>query len=75
MQLAEETGITQKSAWLMLQRIREACGGNDDFLDGIVEIDESVNEGNVKHHAMGDKEALFDKAIGRRLAYKKLIAG
>lgn len=26
MQLAKEIGVTQKSAWLMLQRLREACG-------------------------------------------------
>ena len=30
LQLSKELGITQKSAWFMLQRIREACG-NDDF--------------------------------------------
>lgn len=41
MQLAKEIGITQKSAWFMLGRLREACG--DDFaqLSGIVEIDET----------------------------------
>ena len=27
MQLAKEIGITQKSAWFMLQRLREACSG------------------------------------------------
>ena len=27
MQLAKEIGITQKSAWFMLHRLREACGG------------------------------------------------
>ena len=31
LQLGKEIGVTQKSAWFMLQRIREACG-ND--LDG-----------------------------------------
>ena len=29
MQLAKETGITQKSAWFVLQRLREACGGRN----------------------------------------------
>jgi transposase-like protein len=28
MQLAKEIGITQKSAWFVLHRLREACGGN-----------------------------------------------
>ena len=50
-QLAQELGIRQGSAWYLLQRIREALGRNDDdtnggtgdgqdFLKGIVEIDE-----------------------------------
>ena len=27
-QLSKEIGVTQKSAWFMLQRLREACGGD-----------------------------------------------
>ena len=41
MQLAKEIGITQKSAWFMLHRLREACGPKLDKLRGIVEIDEA----------------------------------
>ncbi len=49
LQLSKELGITQKSAWFLLQRIREALGGNDDdqdgtgngFLSGIIEADET----------------------------------
>jgi transposase-like protein len=41
MQLAKEIGITQKSAWFVLQRLREACGSKLDLLQGIVEIDET----------------------------------
>ncbi len=42
MQLAKEIGITQKSAWFVLGRLREACGGGDmDKLRGVVEIDET----------------------------------
>lgn len=48
LQLSKEIGVTQKTAWFMLQRIREACGtGKDDdngsngFLRGIVEADET----------------------------------
>jgi transposase-like protein len=44
LQLAQELGITQKSSWFLLQRIREACSNknddDDDFLGGIVEADE-----------------------------------
>lgn len=41
MQLAKEIGITQKSAWFVLHRLREACGGDMTMLQGLVEIDET----------------------------------
>src|ERR1700674_3517237 len=41
MQLAKEIGITQKSAWFVLHRLREACGGKLEMLRGIIEIDET----------------------------------
>jgi transposase-like protein len=41
LQLAKELGITQKSAWFMLQRIKEACGNDFEELGGIVEADET----------------------------------
>ena len=40
LQLSKELGITQKSAWFLLQRIRAACGNQTKkILSGIVEID------------------------------------
>lgn len=55
MQLAKEIGVTQKSAWFMLHRLREACGSDDDLdkLSGVIEIDECFvggKEGN-KHQS------------------------
>jgi transposase-like protein len=41
LQLAKEIGITQKSAWFVLHRLREACGDELGKLQGIVEIDET----------------------------------
>jgi transposase-like protein len=50
MQLAKEIGITQKSAWFMLHRLREACGGPKlTKLRGIVEIDECFIGGKERN--------------------------
>jgi transposase-like protein len=59
MQLAKEIGVTQKSAWFMLQRLREACGTDIDKLSGLIEIDETF---------IGGKEA-------NKHEYKKLNRG
>ena len=62
MQLAKEIGVTQKTAWFILGRLREACGtpgGPDDKLKGVIEIDECF---------IGGKEA-------NKHEHKKLRAG
>ena len=41
LQLGKEIGITQKSAWFVLQRLREACKDDGSMLKGIVEVDEA----------------------------------
>jgi transposase-like protein len=40
LQLSKQIGVTQKSAWFILQRLREACGNDPTVLSGFVEIDE-----------------------------------
>ena len=34
LQLSKELGITQKTAWFLLQRMREACGTNGELFNG-----------------------------------------
>ncbi len=60
-QLAKYLGITQKTAWFMLQRIRYGLesSGHGELLSGVVEVDETYIGGVKK----GRKGAKYDKAI------------
>jgi transposase-like protein len=70
LQLAKEIGITQKSAWFVLQRLREACAGKEEKLSGIVEVDECF---------VGGKEANKHECkklnLGHGTAGKKAVMG
>jgi transposase-like protein len=70
MQLSKEIGITQKSAWFVLQRLREACGSDFSKLSGIVEVDEMYMGGKEKNRRKGEK-----LNPGRGPAGKKAVLG
>ena len=65
MQLAKEIGVTQKSAWFILHRLREAVGKDLDKLRGQVEIDETFVGGLEINKHEKDKKKLGRGAVGK----------
>jgi transposase-like protein len=67
LQLSKELGITQKSAWFMLQRIRSACGndGGCDLLSGIVEVDETYIGGKEANRHESKKKRAGRGPVGK----------
>ena len=65
LQLSKEIGITQKSAWFVSHRLREACGADIDKLRGIVEIDETHFGGKEGNKHEGKKLKAGRGAVGK----------
>ncbi|HRB80679.1 MAG TPA: IS1595 family transposase [Nitrospira sp.] len=65
LQLSKEIGITQKSAWFVLQRLREASDSDQTMLSGLVEVEETYT---------GDKEGNRHKSRARHIPIGKSAA-
>lgn len=67
MQLAKEIGVTQKTAWFILGRLREACASPDsiDKLKGIIEIDEAFFGGKESNKHEWKKLHAGRGAVGK----------
>lgn len=65
MQLAKEIGVTQKSAWFMLGRLREACAGEFEKLRGMVEVDEAYFGGKESNKHESKKLKAGRGSVGK----------
>ncbi len=75
MQLGKDIGVTQKTAWFMLHKIRKAFGiSNDDDnnLSGEVEVDESFVGGKNKNR---HKDKKVEQCQGRSFKDKSPVFG
>ena len=70
LQLSKEIGITQKSAWFMLHRLREACGGKDlKKLSGIIDVDETYIGGKEGNKHESKKLHMGRGAVGKAIVF------
>lgn len=81
MMIYREIGVTQKTAWFMLHRIRESyaamCEGliEEGGLTGEVEIDETAVGGKVGKMNPKQKKAFYARGGGTGFKGKEIIAG
>ena len=66
LQLSKEIGVTQRSAWFLLHRLRTACDGDLESLRGIVEADEAYLGGKESNKHEDKKAKAGRGPIGKQ---------
>lgn len=75
MKLHRDIGVTQKTAWFMLQRIREAWANESARrFGGPVEVDETFIGGKRKNMSLSKRKALREAGVGWNTG-KAVVAG
>ena len=64
-QMSKHLECTQKTAWFLMQRIRETWENDSDTLDGEVEVDETFIGGKEKNRHTSRKRAWGRGAVGK----------
>ena len=76
MKLQNDLGVSQPTAWLMMHRIREAWGeDDDDDFDGPVEVDETYMGGERKNKSNAERRAIREAGLGRGPVDKTAVVG
>ena len=75
MKLHRELGITQKSAWFMLHRLRKAAESGAGLFSGPVEVDETYMGGKRKNMSNEKRRELAEQGAGRGSVGKTAVVG
>ncbi len=65
LQLGKDIGVTQKTAWFILRRLREACGNDPSILRGIFAIDETYISGKERNKHGNNKKRAGRGTVGK----------